>query len=149
MRLNCGIPVYCLTDEHLFAEQRELKMLPSLFKRIGFSSLKKVPKEFKLGKGHMLFFLYVPKYTLNRYKQVFEECIRRGYNIEDESWRWDIYKDFNNDYTEFGYEKFIVIDRIIERIKNSTKKYFHYKHHIISKEDAISILRSCQYCRKY
>lgn len=44
MRLNCGIPVEYLTDEHLFAEQRELKMLPSLFKRIGFSSLKKLQK---------------------------------------------------------------------------------------------------------
>ena len=70
MRLNCGIPVEYLTDEQLFAEQRELKMLPSLFKRIGFSSLKKAPKVFTLGTGHMLFGVYRPTYTLNRYNQV-------------------------------------------------------------------------------
>ena len=28
MRINCGIPVENLTDEHLMAEHREIKMLP-------------------------------------------------------------------------------------------------------------------------
>ena len=143
MRLNCGISVKCLTDEHLFAEQRELKMLPSLFKRVGFSSIKKVPKEFTLGKGHMLFFLYSPTYTLNRYKSVFNECISRGYNIEDESWRWEIYGDFNNSYIETGKEKFILFNRIEERIKNSSKNHFHYNHNKITKAEAIRILKSC------
>lgn len=143
MRLNCGIPVTCLTDEHLFAEQRELKMLPSLFKRVGFSSMHKIPKEFTLGKGHMLFFLYSPAYTLNRYKSVFNECISRGYNIEDESWRWEIYGDFNNSYIETGKEKFVLVNRIEERIKNSSKSHFHYNHNKITKEEAVRMLKSC------
>ena len=33
MRCNCGINPKNLTDEHLFAESRELKMLPSLYER--------------------------------------------------------------------------------------------------------------------
>lgn len=143
MRLNCGIPVTCLTDEHLFAEQRELKMLPSLFKRVGFSSMHKIPKEFTLGKGHMLFFLYSPAYTLNRYKSVFNECINRGYKIEDESWRWEIYGDFKNSYIETGKEKFILVNRIEERIKNSSKINFHYNHNRITKEEAVQLLKSC------
>ena len=142
MRLNCGIPVKNLTDEHLFAEQRELKMLPSLFKRVGFNSLQKSPKEFTLGKGHMLFSLYKPTYTLNRYKQVYNECIERGYNIEDESWRWDVYGGYKKDYIETGKERNILENRIIERINNSTKQYFHYNHKRISKEDAIKLLKS-------
>lgn len=140
MRLNCGIPVEYLTDEHLFAEQRELKMLPSLFKRIGFKSLNKSPNKFTLGKGHMLFGLYRPTYILNRYNQVFNECIKRGYKIEYEGWRWDVYKEFKKDYIETGEEKYILIERITERIKNSPKKYFHYNHNRISKDSAISIL---------
>ena len=118
-------------------------MLPSLFKRIGFSSVHKIPKEFTLGKGHMLFFLYSPTYTLNRYKSVFNECISRGYNIEDESWRWEVYGDFNNSYIETGKEKFMLINRIEERIKNSSKGHFHYNRNKITKEDAIQILKSC------
>lgn len=142
MRLNCGISVEKLTDEHLFAEQRELKMLPSLFKRIGFSSLNKAPKEFTLGKGHMLFGVYCPVYTLNRYKKVFAECIKRGYNIEDESSRWDVYGEFQNDYEETGVERDILIERISERILSSPKSYFHYNHKRISKEDSIKLLKS-------
>jgi hypothetical protein len=142
MRLNCGISVEKLTDEHLFAEQRELKMLPSLFKRIGFSSLNKSPKEFTLGKGHMLFGVYHPAYALNRYKQVFNECIKRGYKIEDESWRWDVYGNFRNDYKETGLEKNILIERMSERISSSPKVYFHYNHKRISKEESIKLLKS-------
>lgn len=140
MRLNRGIPVENLTDEHLFAEQRELKMLPSLFKRVGFNSLNKVPVKFTLGKGHMLFSLYLPTYTLNRYKQVYNECIKRGYNIEDESHRWDVYGNYKKDYIETGKEKFMLVERISERIQNSTKKYFHYNHKQITKEQAINLL---------
>lgn len=141
MRLNCGIPVEYLTDEHLFAEQRELKMLPSLFKRIGFSSLKKAPKVFTLGTGHMLFGVYRPTYTLNRYNQVFKECIKRGYKIEYEGYRWDVYGDYKDDYKETGKEKYILIERIEERIINSTKQYFHYNHKRISKEEAIKLIK--------
>lgn len=43
MRLNCGILPSQLTDEHLFAEQRELKMLPSLFDRIGYKTFTIIP----------------------------------------------------------------------------------------------------------
>ena len=141
MRLNCGIPVEYLTDEQLFAEQRELKMLPSLFKRIGFSSLKKAPKVFTLGTGHMLFGVYRPTYTLNRYNQVFNECIKRGYKIEYEGYRWDVYGDYKDDYKETGKEKYILIERIEERIINSTKQYFHYNHKRISKEEAIKLVK--------
>ena len=115
MRLNCGIPVEYLTDEHLFAEQRELKMLPSLFKRIGFSSLKKAPKVFTLGTGHMLFGVYRPTYMLNRYNQVFKECIKRGYKIEYEGYRWDVYGDYKDDYKEIIEKKPLQISKIINK----------------------------------
>ena len=77
MRCNCGIDPKNLTDEHLFAESRELKMLPSLFKRVGNKSINKVPTEFTLGKGHMLFFLYKWMYTYTRYCNCVEELKKR------------------------------------------------------------------------
>ena len=82
MRCNCGINPKNLTDEHLFAESRELKMLPSLFKKVGIKSINKVPAEFTLGRGHMLFFLYKSIYTLNRYRQVLSELPQTQYFSE-------------------------------------------------------------------
>ena len=114
MRCNCGINPKNLTDEHLFAESRELKMLPSLFKKVGIKSINKVPIEFTLGGGHMLFFLYKSLYTLKRYLRVLSECRRRNFSVEDESYRWDIYQNspFNSDYQETGKEKQLLINRI-------------------------------------
>lgn len=142
MRCNCGINPKNLTDEHLFAESRELKMLPSLFKRVGNKSMNKVPAEFTLGRGHMLFFLYKSIYTLKRYHQVLLECHRRNISVDDESYRWDIYQNSASisNYQETGKEKQILINRISERIKNSPKEYFHYNHKRISKEEAIELL---------
>ena len=142
MRCNCGINPKNLTDEHLFAESRELKMLPSLFKRVGIKNINKVPIEFTLGRGHMLFLLYKAIYTLKRYHQVLSECHRRNISVDDESYRWDIYQKsaFNSDYQETGDEKQILINRISEKIKNSPKEYFHYNHKRISKENPIKLL---------
>ena len=144
MRLNCGINPKYLSDEHLFAEQRELKMLPSLYKRIGNKSAYKAPTEFTLGKGHMLFFVYKPNYTYNRYNIVFNECINRGYNIKDESYRWiEAYGDkFLKyiDYKETGKEIDLLISRISTKVMSSPKEYFHYNHQRMSKEETINIL---------
>ena len=140
MRCNCGIKPSQLTDEHLFAESRELKMLPSLYKKVGDKSLNKVPNEFTLGKGHMLFFLYKSAYTLKRYRKVLQECQRRGFNINDESYRWLVYNGNYETWTETGSEKYKIMDRITEKIKSSPKEYFHYYHKRITKEEAIKIL---------
>ncbi len=142
MRCNCGINPKNLTDEHLFAESRELKMLPSLYKRIGTRSISRVPKEFTLGQGHILFFLYKAAYVLQRYDIVLQELKNRGYNIKDEHYRWDAYNGCNclEHYTETGKESEIIKQRIIERITSSPKEYFHYNHKRITKDEAIKLL---------
>ena len=142
MRCNCGIDQSCLTDEHLFAESRELKMLPSLYKRVGDKSKSKVPSKFTLGKGHMLFFLYKPAYTWHRYDDVLWELRKRGYNVKDEGYRWDVYQQSGclDTYKETGEEANIVRQRIIERIQSSPKEYFHYYHKRITKQEAIELL---------
>lgn len=143
MRCNCGINPKNLTDEHLFAESRELKMLPSLYERVGDNSINKVPKEFTLGKGHMLFFLYKPTYTWHRYDDVLFECYKRGFNVKNEYYRWDVYQKSKclEQYTETGKEADIVKQRIIERIQNSPKEYFHYYGKRITKQGAIDLLK--------
>ena len=134
-------------------------MIPSYFKKYEFSSYKNTPAQFKLGTGHILFFTYRPQYTLERYNQVFEECIRRGYNVNYEGWRWSIYNRkvkktilifsqmvvHSNDsrFLNFKEDKEctkILIERIIQKVQSSPKKYFHYYHQPISKEEVIKKL---------
>lgn len=88
-RINSAISVRCLTDEHLLAEHREIKRLPDCFVKSYISgALKRIPNKFCLGTGHVTFFLNKAQFTLDRYKQIHEECIRRGFNVPDYSENW-------------------------------------------------------------
>lgn len=137
-RINCSIPVSSLTDEHLLAEHREIKRLPVLtLKAINSGNIYKAPNEFCLETGHVLFFCNYGKYTLNRYIKLYNECIYRGFNVEDYRSNWSfIPHEFMNDLEENTDIKEIISLRIKDRIKNSKKSYFHYKRTKISKETA-------------
>ena len=84
-RINSSIKVRLLTDEHLLAEHREIKRLPTFYKkRINSGkSLLNLPKEFTLGTGHVLFFIDKGAFTLKRYLEIHNECLTRGFNVED------------------------------------------------------------------
>ena len=143
-RINCAIPVEDLTDEHLLAEHREIKRLPGcLSKSIKSGSINKVPKKFCLGKGHVIFFVDKGKFTLNRYKELYKECLKRGFNPTDFSSNWDICDDkYMNDYIPSVDDECILKDRIIYRILNSPKKNFRYYGRKITKDEAICILNN-------
>ena len=141
-RINVGISVKALTDEHLLAEHREIKRLPdSYLKSLQSGSYKRIPNKFCLGTGHVLFFIDKSLFTLNRYKQIHGECLLRKFNVEDYSNNWNIIKDsFKNDYEFTSYDRELLLDRITERIKNSKQKVFHYYGKVISKDEAIELL---------
>ena len=90
-RINSAIPVKCLTDEHLLAEHREIKRLPyNLKKALESGSVKKIPKEFKLGRGHVLFFLDKQKFVQDRYSEIFNECVYRGFDVQCYITNWKV-----------------------------------------------------------
>ena len=126
-RINSAIKVKFLTDEHLLAEHREIKRLPSVYKKRidngkGFND---APNDFTLGTGHVLFFANKGTFTLDRYIDIRDECIRRGFNVEDYRKNWLVYNVFNN-YKPTDKEHKILVDRISERLLNTTKSYWHY-----------------------
>lgn len=152
-RVNTGIAVELLTDEHLIAEHREIKRFPSLFKdrlvKYGiFKWNTNLTKEFTLNTGHVLFFIDKPMFTYNRYKQIYQECLNRGIKVTDYSSNWDIYfnsidivqKKFINSYVPSKKDKQLLIDRISERINESTIKGFRYNRKPITREKAILML---------
>lgn len=92
-RINIGIPPRLLSDKHLLAEHREIKRIPNHLRKYGLACTKNIPKEFTLGKGHVLFFIDKGKYTMTRYVSIFEECVNRGFRVESYIKAWEIYMD--------------------------------------------------------
>lgn len=82
-RINL-VPPRELMDQHLFAEFREIKMVPkslarSLAARGLDGVLRIIPAEFTLGKGHVSFFYDKGQYLFERYEEIRRELRERNY----------------------------------------------------------------------
>ena len=86
-RINVGIPPAELNGRHLIAEHREIKRIPNLVNR-GRYSLDNQPDTFKLGKGHVKFFYDKLLYLKRRYDALYNECRKRGFNVQNYSSAW-------------------------------------------------------------
>jgi hypothetical protein len=81
-RINSGIPVSQLCDQHLVAEYREIgRVGTQLEKRAekGISLLKNMPSEFTLGTGHVTFFMDKGLYIHLRFDALKREMLHRGF----------------------------------------------------------------------
>lgn len=144
-RINSAIPVKALTDEHLLAEHREIKRICAQFKSSILEGKKsvKIPERFTLGTGHVTFFLDKGLFTFTRYRAIYTECKDRGFQVEDYSANWDIYKEtpaYYLDYQCTKEEYLLLKERILERIGSSPKATFHYYSLPVNKERAAEIL---------
>lgn len=88
-RINL-VPPSELMDQHLFAEFREIKMVPkSLARSIAARGvqgvLERIPARFTLNTGHVSFFYDKGAYLLERYGLLRLELDRRGINYNRES----------------------------------------------------------------
>lgn len=142
-RINSAISPKHLTDEHLLAEHREIKRLPyCLAKAMTSGSINRIPKSFALGRGHVTFFLDKMEFIRKRYNSIREECLRRGFSVEDYSGNFEnIDKRYCKDYNPTIEEREMLLERISQRINESPKSSWHYHGKAISKEEAINILK--------
>ena len=120
-RINI-IPVSELTDQHLIAEYREITMAPAALTRTlnsksGFIK-KKIPDRFTLNTGHVYFFYDKGLYLYNRYDNIVEEMILRGFNPDlKRIFPKDIFPfELFNDWIPTIQEQEIVRSRIKEKI---------------------------------
>lgn len=124
-RINCGINPIELTKEHLLAEHREIKRIPNCILS-GRFNLNGIPNTFTLGTGHVKFFYNKLEYLYNRYLLIYNDCIRRNYNVEDYSNAFieamHKYPKLCNNYTETIQDRNLLIERITERIKSAKIK---------------------------
>lgn len=116
-RINVGYPVKKLTRQHLLSESREIKRIPNMV-RTGRAKLENIPEKFKLGAGHVKFFYDKLGYLLKRYREIYKECKRRGYNVTNYESAWyDLPDALMKDYTPTQHDRKIIKQRINERLK--------------------------------
>ena len=100
------IPVEQLTDQHLMAEWRELKMVPAALRRsLATKSLadilESIPERYTLNKGHVRFFYNKMGFLAKRYESLTAELLDRGYNLSDTS----PFSKYTYDLPEFFFFK--------------------------------------------
>ena len=142
-RINAHIKVRKLTDQHLIAEHREIKRVCARYKaRLDKNNWKGIPKSFTLGKGHELFFINKPDYTLNRYIELYEECVHRGFDVSCFISNWDVYEEKDRHlwakYEENESDNEEIIKRISERLAGMENIRYFSKN--INREDAVALL---------
>jgi hypothetical protein len=116
-RINCGVKPEELTREHLIAEHREIKRIPNCISK-GKYNLKGQPKEFTLGKGHVKFFYTRLGYLKERYEALYQECIKRGYNVTYYGEAWDnVPVNLMGGYIPTSKDIEIIKQRIKERLE--------------------------------
>lgn len=133
-RINLVEPTE-LTDQHLIAEYREIRLLcanlqRTLNSRSGFQQ-KKVPERFTLNRGHVYFFYNKGKYIHKRYDALREEMVARGFEPQHkfprERWPDELYEDWKP--TE--RDKNIVRERIALRI-SERPGWYRYRGKLMS-----------------
>lgn len=129
-RINV-VPVEELCDQHLLAEHRELKRIPNCIAQ-GKFSLKNVPNEYTLGTGHVSFFYQRLAFLKERYVQLHNECLKRGFNVQwmfPDDTELPKNKMFWNNYVPTEKALHINRERINIRIP-AKARYTQYKENI-------------------
>lgn len=120
-RINVGIPPANLHAKHLIAEHREIKRIPNCIAK-GKYNMDNIPNNFKLGTGHVKFFYDKLLYLKNRYIKLYNECINRGYNVQNYVSAWNnVPPHLMNNYIPTKNDVKLIKNRINQKLKNNEK----------------------------
>lgn len=138
-RISVGFNKHFI-DKHLNRERIEVLRIPNAIKKgTAKVNLNKIPKDFRLGSGHVTFFYDKIGFLKRHYEALTAESIRRGFNPTDYSDAFEGIPDhLMNDYDPTEQDIQIVRERITERLKSM--KNLKYNREPISLEDAIKKL---------
>jgi len=115
-RINVGVKPIELNRQMLIAEHREIKRIPNVISK-GKYNMDGIPETFKLGTGHVKFFYNKLEYLKQRYISLYDECIRRGYNVQNYIGAWDgVPDELMNNYKPTLNDREIILTRINKRL---------------------------------
>jgi hypothetical protein len=76
-----------------------------------------------LGKGHVSFFYDKLGYLKERYRELYQECKRRGFNVQNWESSWDgVPVEMMNTYQPTQQDIQIISERIADRLANPLAK---------------------------
>lgn len=131
-RVNVGLNVKYLSDQHLIAESVEITMITGGLRLHNYKIKGIVPKEFPMGKGHINFFKNKLLYLAIRLAEVNAEMVKRGFkpgtHIDLEEFPEELRGAWNPQWKDTK----ILRERIVERLHNPKsgrvgKDYHRYR----------------------
>tara|TARA_R110000796_G_scaffold59008_1_gene135910 strand:- start:4165 stop:4590 length:426 start_codon:yes stop_codon:yes gene_type:complete len=118
-RISSTVRPIELCDKMLIAEHREIIRIPNCINS-GKAKviIKDIPAQYKLGSGHVKFFYDKLYYLYKRYCDLYDECIKRGFNVQDYSLVFENVPDnlFNDWQPDHNLVRPIIVQRINERL---------------------------------
>lgn len=149
-RINL-VKVEDLADQHLFAEWREIKMIPAKVKKLWAASvnaahstgtrvsttifqekyMSTIPEKYTMSTGHVRFFYDKMLFLSDRYKLLTEELHKREFKIAEHDARALFFDGMSfhtrtREWTPTPSEVLINIDRISTRLKERPTWYKYY-----------------------
>ena len=114
-----------LSDQHLIAEYNEIIMLLGYVKK--HPKLDKIPKQYALGTGHILFFKNKLKYLKKRHEQIKKEMKKRGFKADKTLNISRFSKEMQKDWRPTAKDKVIIKKRLIQRVKLKPDFHKYYR----------------------
>ncbi len=125
VRVNIINPKY-LADQHLVAEYLEIMMLLSYVRKHPSVDMEKMPKDYCLGKGHIIFFKNKVMYLKKRHGLLKKEMKRRGFAARKTLEYKGIKKCLIKDWYATEKDKKIIRERLIWKINLKPDYYKYY-----------------------
>lgn len=115
-----------LADQHLVAEYNEILMLLGYVRKNPRAKLEEIPQNYKLGKGHILFFKNKLIYLKKRHEKIKKEMIKRGFRPIKEVNLGEFDKQLRKDWKPTPKDREVIKQRLIEKINKKPDFYKYY-----------------------
>lgn len=136
MRCNTGVNPKMLTDSWLIAEQVELLMIGGMLRRNNYQPKSSIPSTFRLGKGHMLFWVNKMRYLKRRHIEVKKEVARRGFKVTDREIDLNEFpKEFCFDWQPSLKDSQILRERLLWKLYNKPTIWRYERKYISDIDD--------------
>lgn len=133
-RINL-VHVQDLADQHLFAEWREIKMIPAKLKtlektKMGWQIMDGIPTRYTMSTGHVRFFYNKMLFLYDRYNLLTEELHKREFNIAEhnaDEMFFGVVPEMQDAFWKPDVAEITInVDRIALRLHERPAWYRHY-----------------------
>jgi deoxyribonuclease (pyrimidine dimer) len=115
-----------LADQHLIAEYDEILMLLGYVRKYPDLAKDKTPKDYTLGKGHIIFFKDKLYYVRRRHESLKAEMRRRGFVARKSVVIGRFPKRLCNEWQPSSKDFLIIKRRLVEKIRAKPGFYRYY-----------------------